>query len=342
MGERPMSLLLRWLGVAIYRLGLHRPLIWLNRRTPRVLAYHACDEIESEFTAGLNINTPPTTLAAQLDFLASCYRVVPLDALERGNYPERAVVITFDDGFRSVRENAFPQLVARRFPATVYVVAATMANDHLVWVNELNWFFRRHESRANRLASAQFGLPNGTSAAALMRFAQADASPEQIETLLQRLGEACGVDRHELARAARMHLTRDDTADMAQHRITFGNHTATHANLARCSEDRLRQELAAASGLDVPALQPSLAYPFGRFTDRTRSVALALGHKTIMHIGGANRPLDVSRVARTPVSTESPAELFAQMEVVQPIKQLLTRVLGRHPYGYTGDIHGDV
>ena len=60
---------------------------------------------------------------AQLDVLAG-RPVVPIDdamdAVERGDRTGR-VVITFDDGFRDLYENAWPLLRARGLPFTVYV-----------------------------------------------------------------------------------------------------------------------------------------------------------------------------------------------------------------------------
>lgn len=47
---------------------------------------------------------------------------VALQRVQQGNsLPDRSVVITFDDAYRSIYENAFPLLKARHFPFTVFV-----------------------------------------------------------------------------------------------------------------------------------------------------------------------------------------------------------------------------
>ena len=60
---------------------------------------------------------------AQLDALAG-QQVTPLDdavdALQRGDTAPR-VVLTFDDGFRDVYENAWPELRRRELPFTIYL-----------------------------------------------------------------------------------------------------------------------------------------------------------------------------------------------------------------------------
>jgi peptidoglycan/xylan/chitin deacetylase (PgdA/CDA1 family) len=70
----------------------------------------------------------PGLMRRQFAYLARAgYQVVPLDAVlgfvAGGPLPApRPIAITFDDGYRSVYEHAFPALVERGFPATVFVV----------------------------------------------------------------------------------------------------------------------------------------------------------------------------------------------------------------------------
>ena len=69
----------------------------------------------------------PGTFAAQLEFLArNDYRVIRLrdlaDFLEgRAQLPQRAVVITFDDGHVSAYQHAYPLLKKYGFPATFFL-----------------------------------------------------------------------------------------------------------------------------------------------------------------------------------------------------------------------------
>ena len=82
------SLLLS-IGIVLYYSGLDRLIIRLNRRSPKVLMYHACEHSENDFIRGLSINTTPQQLAAHLGYLFSRYRVVSLaDLLE--SIPDRA------------------------------------------------------------------------------------------------------------------------------------------------------------------------------------------------------------------------------------------------------------
>jgi biofilm PGA synthesis lipoprotein PgaB len=75
-------------------------------------------------------STSTHNLAAHFDWLRSHgYHVISLQQLinsrsGRGTLPDKAVLLTFDDGLRSSYTNVFPLLKAFRFPAVVAVVGA--------------------------------------------------------------------------------------------------------------------------------------------------------------------------------------------------------------------------
>jgi peptidoglycan/xylan/chitin deacetylase (PgdA/CDA1 family) len=78
---------------------------------------------------------PPALFAEHLDCLLDCgARTMTISeltsALRNGELPERAVAITFDDGFRSVATQAAPMLVERGMSATVFCVAGHLGGDN--------------------------------------------------------------------------------------------------------------------------------------------------------------------------------------------------------------------
>src|SRR5262249_49969149 len=146
-------------GLFAYGIGLAGPLIRAGRKSPRVLMYHAIDEEENDFTHGLVINTTPAQFAEHLAFLLRHYRIVSLDDVLDGKTSEPTVAITFDDGFRSVHEHAWPLLRSHRATATCYLTTDVIDNDSIIWLNELNWFLRRHETIARPMVAEWLGLP---------------------------------------------------------------------------------------------------------------------------------------------------------------------------------------
>jgi peptidoglycan/xylan/chitin deacetylase (PgdA/CDA1 family) len=86
-----------------------------------VIVYHGvgdCPPAEDPY----NLLMPLAKFARHMAFLSEHRRVVPLDAVIRGVSSGRpAVAITFDDGYRSVLDEAVPALRKYGFPATCFV-----------------------------------------------------------------------------------------------------------------------------------------------------------------------------------------------------------------------------
>jgi peptidoglycan/xylan/chitin deacetylase (PgdA/CDA1 family) len=78
--------------------------------------------------------------------------VLPLDdavaGLEAGTLPPRAVALTFDDGYASVVETAWPLLRERDMPTTLFVVTGFLTGD-------LRFAWDRHEPEHDRLRLAR-------------------------------------------------------------------------------------------------------------------------------------------------------------------------------------------
>ena len=102
-----------------------------------VLCYHA---VNPAWASSLSMH--PDTFAAHAAWLAAHRSVVPLqEGVERldarGRLPRGTVALTFDDGFASVHEHAWPVLTRLRLPATVFVVARTLTEAGKVvdWID---------------------------------------------------------------------------------------------------------------------------------------------------------------------------------------------------------------
>jgi peptidoglycan/xylan/chitin deacetylase (PgdA/CDA1 family) len=316
------------IGALIYYAGLDRLIIHLNRRSPKVLMYHACEPFESEFIRGLSINTTPVRLAAHLGYLSSRYRVVPLADLFKSGALEPTVAITFDDGFRSVHDNAWPLLRERQIPATCYLTTGVIGNDTLIWLNELNWFLHRHPQLAVESISARLGLGSTSSGAVIRRALIERYDSRMIEDLLGDLRAKAGVDGRTLARTSRLFLDWEQVAAMSNAGVQFGNHTCSHPNLLRIDQDTCRAEIAAGQRAlaRLSGASASLAYPFGSRSEETRQIALELGTRSMLEVEGVNDPFDPTRIGRIKLSSDSVPVLFARMEIMEPVKGLLKRL----------------
>jgi len=318
------------LGILLYRLGLAGILIRLHRHAPKVLMYHAFEEVESDFTRGLEINTTPREFAAHLEFLRARYNVVPLEELLEGTSRGPAVAITIDDGFRSIFTGCWPLLQEFGIPATCYLTAEVLSGARLIWVNELAWFLRRSEEQARPIVAKQWGLAPSLSVERILQTFIEHYDPAAIESLLVELRQAVGIDPARDDPEGRiLHLSWDEVAIMAAGGISFGNHTATHPPLAKLPDSACRDEITrgAAALAGLPGAIPSLAYPFGSRTEQTRRIALECGMTSLLEVEGVNHPWDPTRIGRIKVESFGPDVLFARMEVVEPVKAWLQRLL---------------
>jgi peptidoglycan/xylan/chitin deacetylase (PgdA/CDA1 family) len=103
-------------------------------QTVPILAYHRFGDKNGKMVV------TPEAFAAQMKYLAEHdYRVIPMaDLVEflagKRSLPQRAVVITADDGYASVYRHAYPVLKQYGFPATVFVYTDFIgAGDALTW-----------------------------------------------------------------------------------------------------------------------------------------------------------------------------------------------------------------
>lgn len=124
-----------------------------------ILTYHSVDE------SGSVLSTAPGLFAEQMRALhESGVPVLPLaEAIRqwrRRSLPGRAVVITFDDGFRSVLEKGLPVLLRYGFTATVFVVSDYCGRDN-AWPTQPPGFVRGpllSWSEVRALCAAGFGV----------------------------------------------------------------------------------------------------------------------------------------------------------------------------------------
>lgn len=107
-----------------------------------ILLYHHVSE-----TTPPSTSISPQLFRQHLDYLArEGFQVLPLSRVlqtlaENGEVPDKTVCITFDDGYRSVFDQAMPLLQERGWPFTVFV--STDAIDK-GYADYLNWDNLRH------------------------------------------------------------------------------------------------------------------------------------------------------------------------------------------------------
>lgn len=129
-----------------------------------ILCYHS---VEPGWDSPLAV--APESFAKHTAWLARARRVVDLDAAvarmtRSGRLPRGTVALTFDDGFSAIFDHAFPLLTEHRIPATVFLVAETLAQEgrSVDWVDDPPRYRLATLSRDQVLEMQQAGVRFGS------------------------------------------------------------------------------------------------------------------------------------------------------------------------------------
>ncbi len=216
-----------------------------------VLCYHGIreDDLPRGAMAFEELHVHASVFESHCRFIRSCCDPISLDdwraaVAGKAALPPRPVLITFDDGYRSVLRLGAPILQAFDLPAVVFVCSGPAAERRLLWFDALaeragedavqSWKLRQYESW--RDACAQTPAVEDRDPRALM-------TPDEVGALAGLTG------------------------------IEIGGHTVRHPILARASCVRQSEEiLPNLDALRRWTARPvrAFAYPNGRVTDYTR------------------------------------------------------------------------
>jgi len=219
-----------------------------------ILTYHRIlprDEAAAEPDPG--IVTTAETFEAEMRFIARHCSPLPLqeaaERLDRGSrLPRRAVVVTFDDGWRDNYVHAYPVLRRLAIPATVFAATGYVGTSRPLWTREaargLAEAARRGRWGGVEEAFFAQGMPCAPDPGGNRVLLKAAISglkrlpAERRERIVSDLVLALGLDAVPDA-----WVTWDELREMADAGIEVGSHTRTHAILTAESAERVRDEV---------------------------------------------------------------------------------------------------
>jgi len=292
----------KWVKLALATAAEGSGALGILRRLghPRVhiYGYHrVVHDVEAEAERAMRqLCVSTRSFAAHLDHLARCYEVWPIDdalaflAGER-RAPDRDIaVITFDDGYRDVLENAAPLLAARRMPATIFVTSGVTGTGRPLPHDRLFAIVRRARDAHVRLLGC--AVPDRL----VWPLARADQALLAGDLLGATDAIMGGMNVHDAdlvgdALAARVgEPALDDLPAVVGWKdlesliglgFTIGAHGLGHGQLPLEDEEHLIEELAeprATIGRHLGVAPSLLAYPCGRFDSRVVSAARTVGY----------------------------------------------------------------
>ena len=175
-----------------------------------------------------------------------------LSRLAANTLPDRSVVLTFDDGFYSFYQVAWPILKRYDLPATVYLTTYYCSYNRPVFdliSAYLLWQARPAIYPAHKIANlgSELDLRTGAARAHALRHLKRWAAEQNLsgsgkDELAQQLAEQLGIDYRDVLRRRLLHLMNpDEIAELARQGVDFELHT--HRHRMPLDQDRLWEEL---------------------------------------------------------------------------------------------------
>jgi peptidoglycan/xylan/chitin deacetylase (PgdA/CDA1 family) len=274
-----------------------------------VLAYHGIDD--------------PACFRRQLGYLARTMQPVSIQELLAAMYggrslPARAVLLTFDDGHRSLLEAGLPLLRERGFPAVAFIVPGVLDTDRPFWWTEAEQLTGQG-GRSSRFP----GLTPAELVARLKRLPDA----QRLEVVDELRATASGPPPRT------PQLRRAELPLLESAGITVGNHSLTHPCLPRCDDDKVVAEITEAHRLlrDALGREPTaFAYPNGDWDPRAQQVLTDAGYETAFlfdHRPSPSTPRQPLQISRVRVNSTTSLVRFAM--IVSGLHPALHRARGR-------------
>ncbi|HTR14158.1 MAG TPA: polysaccharide deacetylase family protein [Roseiarcus sp.] len=205
-----------------------------------ILCYHGVSMYDEHEWGDLYIS--PETFRRRMEIVARAgCNVLPLsEALHRlqsGALPDRAVVITFDDGFHDFRSVAFPIVESFGYPVTLYLTTYYVEFNRPVFDPMCSYLLwkGRHKQQLEwpEVFSAPVvldGAGRKTATRTIMQFAiSRKLSGREKDDLLAGLAARLDVDYDELCQKRVMHLiTPAEARELADRGVDLQYHTHRH------------------------------------------------------------------------------------------------------------------
>jgi peptidoglycan/xylan/chitin deacetylase (PgdA/CDA1 family) len=300
----------------------------LGRVEPLILMYHRVADLGCD---PWNLAVTPERFAEQLETLTRQRTIVPLDwlveRLESGHVPEKAVAITFDDGYVDVLRNAKPVLERFGASATAYLTTGAIGRRREFWWDTLSRILLESPALP---ASLELRIAGRTRTWDVDSATDRGDLHRSVWSALRTLGEEpraallAELERWAAtappARQSDRALDPDEVRELAaSDAFTIGAHSISHASLPSLSDDGKRREVgesrSACENL-VGRAVASFAYPFGDRDCTTERVVEEAGfrHACSTDPGVAVSIRDRFRLPRVAVENWTGEELTRRLD----------------------------
>jgi peptidoglycan/xylan/chitin deacetylase (PgdA/CDA1 family) len=295
--------------------------------TLSIVTYHhiADDDPDYPYDRGV-ADASPAQFRRQIETLARYGTPIGVDelvgALDGEPLPANAVMVTFDDGYRSCHDVALPILKSVGVRATFFIPTAFITERRLYWWERLALAISRRRRERAQLTYPHAIEIDATSPRALKQLTDLikDSPGLDVDRFVDETTAALGVlwgRASESAMAENLVMSWDQIRALAAAGMDVESHTRRHRVLQTLDDAALTDELVGSrTELETQIGRPvrAVAYPVGRRIvnePRIREAVAAAGYRVgLTNASGVNRmwplvarrlfpidPLDVSRLS---------------------------------------------
>lgn len=212
--------------------------------------------------------------------------------LKKKTIPQRAVAITFDDGYEDNFINGYPILRKFDIPATIFLTSGHIETTKVFWWDKVNEVIRNTKKPFIHLNYFQDFITDGY---------MHSAEPVRLNTTKEKIGamktiqeffktfeynrvneavallqKILDVEEREIEGPPMLNWSR--IREMSNNGIDFGAHTVTHVNLAGVSPDQAEEEINDSKRIIEERINKPVygfAYPYGlerHFNEHTKKI----------------------------------------------------------------------
>ncbi|MEZ4365390.1 MAG: polysaccharide deacetylase family protein [Kofleriaceae bacterium] len=305
-----------------------------------VLTYHHVTDGAADYPFDDGVaDAGPAQFRRQLELLRRTCTPVGLDqveaAMDGAALPPNAVLVTFDDGYRSNLTHAAPILAELGIPAVFFLATDFITDRRLYWWEAIAYIVKHAPSRQIELHyPARMPLWLDDAAVSKLTKIVKDTRALDIERFVDELAFAAELPwTRELERTLcdRLIMTWDDVRALRDLGMELGSHTRSHRVLQTVPDAELAHELAGSREvLEAELGEPirAIAYPVGRpIHDEPRLPAavaaagytLGFTNATGVNLLSSRRPVDRFDLRRVATDRDLSDAMFLAQVAVPPL-----------------------
>jgi len=193
----------------------------------------------------------PQSFRKQIEYLCQRYEILPLDKLVQyirvgKSFPEKAIVITFDDGYKDNFHYAYPILMKYHVPATIFLTTGHIDTDKLFWWDKVSYILQH--TCVEKIILDELGSHSLRSESDRLRVRSIviermkELPQERKEQLINKLISISGVE-FPSGLGESLILSWNEIRKMDDNGISFGAHTVNHPCLVNLHLEQAKWEI---------------------------------------------------------------------------------------------------